>query len=595
MKELKLLWSYLKGYRFLSLILTLSTIGLVFFVLFTPLLLSFIIDSVINGLPVENNLIAFYSSLFGGVSNIHEKLYLGAIMIMIVTLGRIILMYYRGKLNGIISERFAEKLRNDLFQHIQHWPYHTHVNSKTGDLIQRVTSDVDTIRRFIAAQYSELVYSIATAIIATIVLFSIYTKLAWIAIISLPILVLVAYVFFMKIQVEFRKSDEAEGELSTILQENISAVRVVKAFNREVYEVEKFDKSNQSYRDITFRLIVYLAYYWGGSDLIILTQIFIVVLFGIFEAQAGHISLGDFTVFVSYETMILWPIRQIGRILSDLGKMLVSLSRLNEILDEKQEDLETGLEPDLRGSIEFKHVRFRFEDGNTDVLKDISFDVKKGQTVAIIGPTGSGKSSLVHLMMRLYEVSEGQILINGHDIKTISKHHLRKNVGIVLQEPYLFSKTILENIKIANSSASERDVMKAAQLASVHQVISEFDQGYETLVGEKGVTLSGGQKQRIAIARTIVNNSPILIFDDSLSAVDTETDANIRSGLKQLSKDVTTLIITHRVNTAMEADQILVLEDGLITQRGTHKELASQVGLYARIVAIQDALGGEKV
>ena len=595
MKELQVLWSYLKGYRFLSLILTLTTIFLVFFVLFTPLLLSFIIDSVINGLPIQNSLIASYASVFGGVENIREKLYLGALMIMIVTFIRITLMYFRGRFNGIIAERFAEKIRNDLFSHIQHWSYHTHVNSKTGDLIQRVTSDVDTIRRFLSAQYSELVYSIATAIIALTVLFGIYVKLAWVAIASMPIIFTLAYLFFRKIQKEFLKSDEAEGELSTILQENISGVRVVKAFNREVYEVDKYDKSNQNYRDITFKLIEYLAYYWGSSDLIILTQIFVVVLFGIIEAQAGHISLGDFTVFVSYETMILWPIRHIGRILSDFGKMLVSLKRLYEIIETTHEDVFARSEAELRGSIEFKHVRFRFDDGTNDVLKDISFKVNKGQTVAIIGPTGSGKSSLVHLMLRLYELSDGEIVINGHNIQSVSKHHLRKNVGIVLQEPYLFSKTILENIKIASPSADETAVMKAAQIASVHNVISDFDQGYETLVGEKGVTLSGGQKQRIAIARTIVNNSPILIFDDSLSAVDTETDAAIRSGLKQLSKDVTTLIITHRVNTAMEADMILVLEDGLITQRGTHKELSQEEGLYKRIVAIQDAIVGESL
>lgn len=593
MNELKVLWTYLKGYRFLTLLLTISVIFLVFFVLFTPLLLGFIIDSVINGLAVENAFIQFYAELFGGVDVIRSHLYLGALMILIVTIVRLILMYYRGYLNGLISERFAEKLRNDLFNHIQHWSYHTHVNSKTGDLIQRVTSDVDTIRRFLSSQYAELVYSIATAFIAVIVLFQINIKLAWIAIISLPLIIFIAFIFFKKIQKEFLKSDEAEGELSTILQENISGVRVVKAFNRERFEVEKYDRSNQNYKDITFKLIEYLAYYWAGSDLIILTQIFIVVLFGIFEAQAGQLSLGDFTIFVSYETMILWPIRQIGRILSDFGKMLVSIKRLNEVLETAQEDLLSGSNDDLRGDIEFKHVRFRFDDASHDVLKDISFSVKQGQTVAIIGPTGSGKSSLVHLMLRLYDVTDGEILINGHNIQSLSKHHLRKSVGIVLQEPYLFSKTILENIKIASPLADENAVMRAAQLASVHTVISDFDQGYETLVGEKGVTLSGGQKQRIAIARTIVNQSPILIFDDSLSAVDTQTDAQIRSGLKQLSKDVTTIIITHRVNTAMEADMILVLEEGLITQVGTHQSLCQEDGLYARIVKIQDALTGE--
>lgn len=593
MNELKVLWSYLKGTRFLALILTLTVISLVFFVLFTPLLLGFIIDSVINGLPVENHLIEVYSNWFGGVATLREKLYLGALMIMFATFARVILMFFRGRFNGIIAERFTEKLRNDLFEHIQHWSYHTHVNSKTGDLIQRVTSDVDTIRRFLAAQYSELIYSLATASIALIVLFGINSRLALIAIAALPLIFIIAVIFFKNIQKEFLKSDEAEGALSNILQENISGVRVVKAFNREVFEVEKYDKSNQSYRDITFKLIEYLALYWSSSDFIILTQVFVVVLFGIFEAQAGTISLGDFIVFVSYETMILYPIRHIGRILSDLGKMLVSLKRLNEILETPQEDLFEGLEADLRGGVEFKHVRFRYDDGNADVLKDISFKVEKGQTLAIIGPTGSGKSSLVHLMLRLYDVNEGEICVNGVNIKSVSKHHLRKNIGIVLQEPYLFSKTILENIKIASPSASDVDVMKAAQTASVHTVISDFDQGYETLVGEKGVTLSGGQKQRIAIARTIVNNSPVLIFDDSLSAVDTETDAQIRSGLKQLSNEVTTLIITHRVNTAMEADQILVLENGMITQRGTHAELCQQAGLYARIVALQDALVGD--
>lgn len=590
MKELKFIWSYLRNDRFLSLSLTTVVILSVFLVLFTPLLVSYLIDTVIFGIESQNTWVNAYASLFGGALEIREKLYLGALMILWVTLVRLVMLYYRGKWNGVISERFTQRLRNDLFHHIQHWSYATHVNVKTGDLIQRVSSDVDTVRRFLATQYAELVYALSTAAVASSVLFSIHSRLAWIAIASMPILVAFGYIFFIKIQSQFTLSDEAEGKLSTILQENIAGVRVVKAFNRERFEVDKFDHANASYRDITFKLIKYLGWYWGGSDFIVLFQVLVVIFFGIVEAQVGRLSLGEFSVFLAYETMILWPIRQVGRILSDYGKMLVSIRRIEEVLNTEMEDVETGLRPELSGDLEFKNVYFKYDDGTHDVLQDVSFSVKKGQSVAIIGPTGSGKSSLVHLLLNLYACTAGTILINGNDIQSLSKQHLRKHVGIVLQEPYLFSKTIYENIRLANPLASEEDIMRAAKTASVHHVISDFDQGYETLVGEKGVTLSGGQKQRIAIARTIVNQSPFLIFDDSLSAVDTETDANIRAGLKQLSKDVTTLIITHRVNTAMEADLILVLEEGKITQRGTHQDLLKEEGLYRRIVEIQDAM-----
>lgn len=562
----------------------------VFLVLFTPLLVSYLIDTVIHGLETPNTWVNAYASLFGGPLNIREHLIFGALMILWVTLIRLVTLYYRGKWNGVISERFTQRLRNDLFHHIQHWSYATHVNVKTGDLIQRVSSDVDTIRRFLATQYAELVYALSTAVVASTVLFSLHAQLAWIAIASMPILVAFGYVFFIKIQSQFTLSDEAEGTLSTILQENIAGVRVVKAFNREQFEVDKFDQANASYRDITFKLIKYLGWYWGGSDFIVLFQVFIVIVFGIIEAQAGRISLGEFSVFLAYEMMILWPIRQVGRILSDYGKMLASIHRIQEVLETKMEDVHSGSSPKLSGDLVFDHVYFRYEDGTQDVLQDVSFKVKKGQSVAIIGPTGSGKSSMVHLLLNLYACTSGSISINGHDLQSISKQHLRKNVGIVLQEPYLFSKTIYENISLANPLASDEDIMRAAKTASVHHVISDFDQGYETLVGEKGVTLSGGQKQRIAIARTIVNQTPFLIFDDSLSAVDTETDTHIRAGLKQLSKNVTTLIITHRVNTAIEADLILVLEEGKITQRGSHQELLEQEGLYRRIVEIQDAM-----
>lgn len=595
MKQIQFIWRFLKGNRLKSFGIIIVVLLYVSMTLIAPLLFGFLIDNVINLKPLTNPLLIAFSQALGGVLYIRAHIGIGAMIIVLVNLLIGIFMYLRGRFNGQVSEYFSEKLRNAMYEHLQRLPYSYHVKAKTGDLIQRCTSDVDTIRRFLAGQISELVYAIAIALIAMSILFNIYAPLAWISIIVLPIIFLFAYIFFRKMQAAFQKSDEAEGSMSADLQENLSGTRVVKAFNREEFERDKFDKKNKEFRDLTFRLIKLLGVYWGVSDFICLTQILAVVIGGIVFARAGSITVGNFFVFISYEAMVLWPVRNIGRILSDMGKMSVSIGRLNEILDTPIEDMHSGTTPDVKGDIIFNDVYFKYDDGETDVLKGVSFTVKQGETVAILGPTGSGKSSLMHLLTRLYDYNSGSILLNGNELKNMQRHHLRKNVGIVLQEPFLFSKTIFENIRMANPKAKETEVLRAAQIASVHTVINDFELGYKTLVGEKGVTLSGGQKQRIAIARTIINNCPILIFDDSLSAVDTQTDASIRSALREVSRGVTTFLITHRISSAQNADKIVVLQEGEITQIGTHASLSQEEGLYQRIVEIQNAMieGGD--
>ena len=555
------------------------------------------IDNVIHAEPASNPVLAWLLDHLGGAAYLQRNLWIGAAAILAINALICVCVFLRGYWNAVISEEVCRKVRNRLYAHLQSLPFSYHVRIKTGDLVQRCTSDVDQIRRFLAGQISEVVYSVATALAALLILFSIYRPLAWLAVISMPLLVIYAYVFFTRVQKAFLASDEAEGDLSTAVQENLSGIRVVKAFNNEREEIRKFEQKNARYRDLTFKMIQYLGAYWGTSDLICLTQIFVIILAGIFAAVRGDLSVGSFFVFISYEGMILWPVRNLGRILADMGKMSVSIGRLQEILDETPEDVASGETPPIEGRIEFDHVQFQYEGDSQPVLKDLTFTIEKGMTVALIGPTGGGKSTLVHLLMRLYDPTSGQIRIDGHDITDIQRTWLRQNIGIVLQEPFLFSKTIYDNIHLARRGAHREEVEQAARIASVHEVIAEFDRGYDTLVGEKGVTLSGGQKQRIAIARTVLSPQPILIFDDSLSAVDTQTDAKIRAALKEVQSQTTTLIITQRVASAMDADLILVLEQGRITQAGTHAQLLEQDGLYRRIVEIQTARmneGGEE-
>jgi len=589
MDRRKFLQKYLHGRAGAMAGMILATIFAAFLNLVSPLIFSFFIDNVIDGQPVSGRMMQSLVKLAGGTDYLRRNLWIGGVLIVLVYLLFAWMLYLRGKLSGDISEGMSYDLRNDLYTQLQKLPYSYHVKAKTGDLVQRCTSDVDQIRRVFANQIYSIVNAVMTVVVACIVLFSINWKLAWLAVACMPALFFYALIYFRKMQKVFLESDESEGRLTAAVQESLSGIRVIKAFGRERYETDRFDGKSREYRDITFGLIRRMGAYWATSDFICMLQTLMVVIAGIFAARAGTLSIGSFVVFISYESMILWPVRQLGRTLSDIGKAGISIDRLNEIFNEPVEDLVSGDRPEITGDIQFSHVYFRYDDGNEDVLKDVSMHIPAGRTIAVIGPTGSGKSSLVHLLSRLYDYTGGSVKIDGHELRDINREYLRSKVGIVLQEPFLFSKTIYENISLANRNADRKAVERAAQIADVHNVIEEFEQGYDTLVGEKGVTLSGGQKQRIAIARTILNDNRILVFDDSLSAVDTETDAAIRRSLQGLRKGVTTIIITQRISSAQDADEIFVLEQGRITQHGTHAQLIREEGLYQRVYKIQES------
>lgn len=598
MKTIKLLWSFMQGKRLLYIMAIAAVAVAIFLRNVWPLVLRVTIDSIIGGKPVETAgwlqpAIQRLLDALGGQSVLARSLWMCSLILIILTLTRGMFLYFKGKWAAMASEGIAQNIRNRLYDHLQHVPFDYHVKAKTGDLVQRCTSDVDTIRRFLAVQLVEIGRAIFMVGFALSFMLPMSLKMTLVAMALVPLIFSFAVIFFMKVKEAFQASDEAEGRLSTVLQENLTGVRVVRAFGRQKFEIDKFEETNAEYRDLTYRLLHLLAAYWSSSDFISLIQISSVLVIGTYWTVQGSITLGTLLAFSSYVGMLLWPIRQMGRVLTDMGKTIVSMGRIREILESPAEDfLEHTPQIAVRGNIEFDDVSFGYEPGHP-ILHNISFEVQAGQTVAILGPTGSGKSTLMHLLPRLYDYTSGSIRIDGKELRDYDRKAIRSQIGIVLQEPFLFSRSIKDNIGIAQSKIVDDEVYRAAQIASVHDVIQQFDKGYETAVGERGVTLSGGQKQRVAIARTVMSDCPILIFDDSLSAVDTETDAAIRRALNKRSKDTTTFIISHRITTLAEADLILVMDEGRIVQQGTHAELMSIPGLYGRIWALQNSLEQE--
>ena len=592
MNNLKMLWKMMEGNRALYIAAIIAVIFATIFSYVSPLIIRVTIDSIIGDKPLEiHPLLVSFISWLGGTELLRHHLWLMAVGLVFCTLIEGYFMYLKGKWSADTSENIARNLRDHLYDHLQRLPFSYHSKAETGDLIQRCTSDVETIRRFLSVQFIEVGRAIIMLAMVIPIMLAMDLKMTLVTLAFMPLIILFAVIFFIKIKNAFQDSDESEAELTTVLQENLTGIRVVRAFARQDFEISKFDTKNIKFRDLTYHLIVLLAYYWAISDFICMLQIVLVLVAGAYWASIGVISLGTLVVFITYLGKLLWPIRQMGRILTDMGKALVSINRVKEILVEPIE-LGTGINAAgknrLNGNIAFENITFGY-DPQTPVLKNISFSVKAGQTLALLGPTGSGKTTLISLLPRLYDYQHGSILIDGKELSSYDRYWLRKQIGIVMQEPFLFSKSIRDNIRLGRGNADETDVFDAARIASIHDVIQGFNHGYDTVVGERGVTLSGGQKQRVAIARAIIQEPAILIFDDSLSAVDTETEMKIQQALFNRQGKSTTIIISHRITTVAKADLILVLKNGEIIQQGNHETLIDEDGLYRRVWMMQSA------
>ena len=485
------------------------------------------------------------------------------------------------------SEGFVKSIRDELFRHIQYLSFAWHKHNPTGDIIQRCTSDVDVIRNFVCNQLIEVFRTVFLIVLYVWIMLRMDVRLTTVTLAFIPVVGLSSGVFYRRISSRFQVADEAEGELTTCTQENLTGVRVVRAFGRERFEEEKFEQKNERFTSLWLHLGKVLSVYWASGDLLTGLQVLAVVCVGVMEAVSGRITLGTFLVFVSYNSALAWPVRSLGRVLSEMSKAGVSIDRVGYILSAEEERDGDDAQPFPGGDIVFDHVTFAYEGQN--VLSDLSFTIREGETFAILGGTGAGKSTLVHLLDRLYDLPEGcgSITVGGVDIRRIARGDLRRHIGLVLQEPFLFSQTVEENIRAARDDADLPEVRRCAAIACVDDAIDSFAKGYETLVGERGVTLSGGQKQRVAIARMLMQHAPVMIFDDSLSAVDAETDARIRAALHRELGESTVILISHRITTLMQADHILVLGQGGAADIGTHAELITRPGLYRDIYEIQ--------
>ena len=556
-----------------------------------PLIASTAIDAALSEEKKDGVLTNWIASAMGGAEFVRENLWLPALLMVLLTILAGGFSYLKGRWAAEASEGLARGLKDRLYDHLQRLPVRYHDRAETGDLIQRCTSDVETLRLALASQVVEVSNAALLLVTALPIMFLLDWRMTLVSFVLVLPLVLFGYFYVGKVKHRFTEVAEAEGEVTRVVQENLTGLRVVRAFSRAKFENEKFATPNQAYRDKSLELLNLMSIYWSTSDFFVLCQQGLTLFMGIYLISEGSLTVGTLFAFIMFLNMLLWPVRQMGRTLTELGKSTVALTRIGDILSTEEESAPANpVTPEGRavGRLEVKDLSFA-HDAEGTTLEELSFTVAAGETLAIVGPSGAGKTTLMNLLLRLYDYETGSIRLDGDELSDLDRQWVRSQFGIVMQEPFLYSKSLVENLRLGRPEAREEEVFEAARLADIHETILSFNDGYETLVGERGVTLSGGQRQRGTLARAILQDAPILLLDDALSAVDAETEAAILSALRGRHGKRTTLVIAHRLSTLAHADHVIVLEEGRITQRGTPAELIAEEGLYRRLWMIQNA------
>ena len=591
-ENISLLWQFLKGAKRYFLVTILAAGVTALADMLQPQIIRAAVDCALGG--KEGDFPAFVMDAvnsIGGFAYLGQHLWIMAIAIVVVF--QVVSNYIFRVYNTKASETLVKSMRDQLFSHIQRLPFSWHTKNKTGDIIQRCTSDIETTKNFLSEQLTSVFRIVVLLVLSIYFMVSMHLHLTLIALIPMPLIIGYSAHFHKKIHEGFTDCDENEGKLSAMAQENLTGVRVVRAFGQERSEMDKFTKQNDYYTSLWIKMARIMSRFWSVSDIFSGIQVMLVVIFGAYYCIHGTLTEGEYIAFISYNSMLVWPIRQLGHMISEMSKAGVSIDRVAYIMYSPVEsDDPEATDAPMDGDICFEHVNFAY-DNSPELLHDIHFTMKAGTTLGILGGTGSGKSTLMLLLDKLYLLDEksGRITIGGTDIRKIRTGYLRKNIGMVLQEPFLFSGTIAENIGIMSPELKMEAIRAAAKAAALDETVTSFAQGYDTMVGERGVTLSGGQKQRAAIARMLTMETPIMIFDDSLSAVDTETDAKIRQSISRRFGKASVILISHRITTLSSADKIIVLDRGRIVEEGTHEELRSAGGIYQKIYETQSGSG----
>ena len=604
--QLQAIWTLMRGYRLRYGLALACLVGATALNYGVPLIGSVAIDYAVASKPLGPDtpaLVRHLLALLGGAGQLRAHLWLAPLAMVLLSAASGIFSYLKGWQASLASDGIARRLKDELYDHLNHLPARHHDRADTGDLVQRCTSDVETARQFLATQVMEIGNALILGATALPLLLSLSVPMTLVSFSLIGPVIIYAYVYFRQVKRYFKEVDEAEGALTAVIQENLTGIRVVRAFARQDHERAKFAAPNSRYRDRSLHLLRLMSWYWSISDFVAVGQIGLTLILGAQWIVEGRFTVGLLFAFLAYLGIMLWPLRQMGRILTDLGKTSVALGRIREILGVAREPdpalgkAEGRVEQPLTGRIHVRDLHFRHATDAAQTgrgaLNGVSFDVQPGETLAILGPSGAGKSTLMHVLLRLYDYTEGSVQFDGRELSSLPRKWLRGQVGVVMQEPFLFSKTLRDTLRLGHGDAPDHEIEAAARTASIHETILSFEHGYNTLIGERGITLSGGQRQRVALARALLKRPALLILDDAMSAIDGETEGLILEALRERRGRATTLVIAHRLATLAHADRIIVLDHGRIIQTGTHAELAAQEGLYRRLWQIQTELGAE--